>query len=247
MNYTIIALVFVVLIMIYIGYSYATNTALIKSAVYLPSTGTNSQQTISWDKLTNPGSSSYHYSGWLYLKENTSNQAGEIPLIFHRGDVVASPNQFILGLEGQKLSIHTSRPITDGKIVGGVTGGSNPVAEIITDFPLQKWVYFSINVINGSLLECYINGKLVKSVQPPAALINLTPDIRAPLIIGGTNSAKAYITKFKREAFSLNADEVRNSYLEGNGVGAYTNWTGGYNASFSLYNAAGEIRKIAIL
>jgi hypothetical protein len=114
-------------------------------------------------------------------------------------------------------------------------------------------VFFVINVVNGSIIECFINGKLVQSYQSPPAsaanskLIELAPETRTPLHIGGTQSLNGYITKFKRDPASLNTGEVWNAYLEGNGLGAYTDLTGGYGAVLSLLSKEGEIQKLTIL
>jgi hypothetical protein len=245
MNYTIVALVFIVLLMLYAGYSYAVNTALIKNATYLKDSS-RTELDITWDKLASPGANRYHYEGWLYLKSKPSTS--EYKSILCRG-AKASHNQFILGLNGQELNIYANKDVSSGAM------SSEPATKVVTitkNFPLQKWVYFVINV-NGSSksISCYLNGKLVTSTRVSAGLTNqlkiFQPEMRATLSIGGTNSAEAYITKFKRDPVELSPDEVWNTYLEGNGLDSYANWIGGYNASFTLFSNEGEIRKMSIL
>ena len=250
MNYLIIGLVFVLLLMLYAGYLYATSTVLIKKAVYLPETAKDNLDTIAWDKLGNPASTTYHYEGWLYLKDKPSATSPNIPVIFYRGDDgIGSNTQVILGMDGSSLGLYTNAKIDKGHM----TSAGSLVLTILSDFPVQKWTHFIVNIVNGSIIECYINGKLVKSMQAPPApangkkLIDLTPDTRSNLKIGGVNSIKGYITKFKRDPVVLNAEEAWNTYLEGNGLESYAKWFGGYGAAFSLFSSAGEIKKVTIL
>ena len=241
MNYTIVALVFIVLLMLYFGYLYIVNTALIKNATSLKD-GSSNELTFTWDKLNSPGATRYHYEGWLYLKTKPSDT--EYKSIICRGST--NQNQFVLGLKGQELHIYTNSTVTRGDITPTPTN----VITITKNFPLQKWVYFVINV-NGSSksISCYLNGKLVTSTRVPGDSGNMkfTPEIRAQLDIGGANSADGYITKFKRDPVELTPDEVWTTYLEGNGLDNYSNWLGGYNASFTLFSNEGEIRKMSIL
>jgi hypothetical protein len=247
MNYTIVALVFVVLIMLYVGYLYAINTDIIKNAVYLPTTTDNQLDTIKWDKLTSPASTTYHYQGWLYLKTKSAASSTNIPVIFYRGGNDPANTQLILAMNGTSLNLYSNASITDGEI----TSAGAPILTIISDFPLQKWTHFVINVSNGSIISCFINGKLIKTLQapPPASNgikpVELTPDTRSALIIGGKKSVKAYITKFKREPVVLSIEEVRNTYLEGNGLSSYTKWLGGYGASFTIFTSEGDIQKLS--
>lgn len=215
MNYTIIVLVFIILMMLYMGYLYMTNTNLINGVNKLNVTNTP----ITWTKLQNPSSTTYHYEGWLYIKSKPTIET-----------TVFSRSQFSLVLVGTQLAIVDT---------------TEPVKTIIItdDFPLQKWVYFVINVVNNSIVEAYLNGKLVTTKQISLS----TPNTKSDVVYGMANGIDGYITKFKRDPVALTPDEARNKYLEGNGLATFSNFIAGYNASFSLFNTEGTIKQYTLL
>ena len=216
MNYTIIVLVFIILMMLYMGYLYFSNTNLIKGVKKLNETTSNQ---ILWTTLQNPSSSTYHYEGWLYIKTKPNSPKK----IFERGDIM-------LKLNGTTLTFE----------------GVSPTVEITDDFPLQKWVYFVINVANGTIVEAYLNGKLVITKQLTGTLA--LPGTKTSITYGETtNGIDGYITKFKRDPVALTPDEVWKRYLEGNGLATFSNFLAGYNASFSLFNTEATIKEYTLL
>jgi hypothetical protein len=236
MNYTIITLVFIILMMMYVMYVYATNTNLVSGVVKLTEPGSASP--ILWTKLTNPGATTYHYEGWLYIKQVPTGKK----CVFYRGDAVGNAD-FALILEGKNLSV-----CKQGKIQGGVQDDSvalTVLANVTTDFPLQKWVYFVVNVVNNNIIETYLNGKLINTKQLQGTTL-LNVNTKSPVYIGGASSCNGYLTKFKREPSALTPDDVWKRYLEGNGISSLSNWLAGYNASFSVYNATEEVKKYTL-
>lgn len=114
---------------------------------------------------------------------------------------------------------------------------------VTEDFPLQKWVYFVVNVLNGKIVEVYLNGKLVITQQPSSFTVPTTKyDFKY-----GETGLDGYITQVKRDPVALNPDEVSKKYFEGNGLATFTNFLAGYNASFSLYNTEGTIKQYTAL
>ena len=233
MNYTIIALVFVILMMLYMGYMYITNTTLTKGVVKLtkPEPEINN---IPWQKITNPSSQTYHYEAWVYVKALPDSESA----FFRRG-------QFALTLNSSR-----QLRVCIGDTIGSDTNGATHVAgneklTITNEFPIQKWVYIVVNVINNKIIEAYLNGKLVqtKQVENSVSIIS----VRDPIRLGGSASVDGYLTKFKRDPAALTPDEVWKNYLAGNGLNMFTNWLAGYNASFSVYSSTEEIRKYTLL
>lgn len=215
MNYTIIVLVFIILMMLYMAYLYTTNTTLSSGVQPL---NPSAAQSIAWTKLQNPSSSTYHYEGWVYIKSQPTTSKP----IFVRGTDQLELNGTILTFKNN----------------------SNVIATI-DDFPLQKWVYFVVNVVNGNIVEIYLNGKLVVTKQPSTSLV--VPNSKTGLTYGDVGGIEGYITKLKRDPVVLSPDEARKTYLEGNGLATFSNFLAGYNASFSLYNTEGTIKQYTAL
>ena len=237
MNYTIIALVFIIILMLYAGYMYITNTSLTNGVVALNSPGNFG--TTEWKKLDNPGSTQYHYEGWVFIKTLPTDNG----TIFQRQLNGAKVKSTGLVLNGSTLTFSRSEA-TDAT---AKTKMANPsaIVSITNDFPIQKWVYFVLNV-KDQLVECYLNGKLIKSQIVDTTTADLKPSTRKDLFLGD-NYTEGYITKFKREATVLTPDEVWKRYLAGNGLATFTNWLAGYNATFSLYTTTEEIKKYSLL
>jgi len=102
------------------------------------------------------------------------------------------------------------------KIKAGKGEGVPKLIMTVTDkFPLQKWVYLVINVYNSGTVEAYMNGRLVKTVQTPAA--DIKPSAVSPLVIGNS-SLNGYVTKFTRLPITLDAQTVQKNYYNGNGI-----------------------------
>jgi len=234
MNYTIIALVFIIILMLYAGYMYITNTSLTTGVVSLKSPGDFG--ITKWNKLDNPGSAQYHYEGWLFIKTLPATTNGTI---FQREMKIGAVGLILNGssLTFSKGNLSSPAP--------GVMTNLSTIVSITNDFPIQKWVYFVLNV-KDKLVECYLNGKLIKSQIVDTTTADLTPSTRKDLFLGD-NSTDGFITKFKREATVLTPDEVWKRYLAGNGLATFTNWLAGYNATFSLYTTTEEIKKYSLL
>lgn len=233
MNYAIVALIFVIVMMLYMAYFYLTNISLTTGVLKLNESNAQANITeFSWQKLDNPAAKTYHYEGWVFVQ--TLPSADTCIFVKDTNGGVA------LNLKETTLTIVEGATYTNG--TGTPTAAQTKVT-VTTKFPIQKWVYFVVNIINGTIVEVYLNGKLVKTQQLPTALSNLT---RGTLKLGGTSSMDGYLTKFIREPKSLTADEVWKKYLAGNGLATFTNWLAGYNASFSVSTSTEEIKKISM-
>jgi hypothetical protein len=196
-----------------------TNTTLTSGVESL-----TTSHTIGWTKLQNPSSSTHHYEGWVYIKQKPA----AIKTIYSRG---AGVNLY---LNGTTLTVakNTTLAVADTYVT-------------VDDFPLQKWVYFVINVVNGNIIEVYLNGKLVQTKQMSTSLAAVSA--KTDLLYGEANGIEGYITKMKRDPVALTPDEVWKKYLEGNGLANFSNFLAGYNASFSLYNTEGTIKQFSVL
>jgi hypothetical protein len=206
MNYLAIGLGFVIVVLIYFLYIYFTNNTLTAGLTKLDT------QVTTWPatKLTKPGSTDYSYQGWFYINNAPSNGY----YMFYRKGTSNNGVGIGLALNGQTLAVYTN------------TSNANPSVAITSDtllmtattqFPIQKWVYVVLNVTAMKVIEVYLNGKLVQTVQvTPSALNN--PSAQSDLVVGNQNLTNGYVTKFIRLPSTLPANTVWTNYLSGNGL-----------------------------
>jgi hypothetical protein len=222
--------------MLYTAYVYYTNTTLTTGVIKLNDINRKGKDNATnWQKLANPGAITYHYEGWLFVNSSDTTRKA----IFWKDTTGLS-----LRLKESTLTLESGKTNNDAN--GPTPAVDGDLKILITEkFPLQKWVYFVINVINQNIVEIYLNGKLIKTEQ---LSINAPNNTRGTLYLGAsTNSVDGYVTKFKRDPVALLADEVWKNYLAGNGLATFTNWLAGYNASFSVHSGTEEIKKVSLL
>jgi hypothetical protein len=214
------------------AYFYLSNTSLTTGVISLTDTN-RTFKTLDYKRLVNPGASTYHYEGWIFVETLPSAQK----VVFWKDSAGLT-----MCLKGSTMTICDGiAPTAD---TGSITEDSSKNIMTVTDkFPQQKWVYFVINVINKNILEVYLNGKLIKTQQLAANITNAT---RGSLNLGGTAAVAGYVTKFKRDPVALLPDEVWTTYLAGNGLATFTNWLAGYNASFTISSGATELKKVSL-
>jgi hypothetical protein len=216
MNYTIIILGIIIVFLVYYLYvNYITASKTILKSVNLNSA--NPDITLV-DKAQNV---SYGYGAWLYINSWDQNKS---KVIFSRSNNIS-------------LYLDQSRPVLKCDISLNSTGTTNQTVVITENFPLQKWVYVIVSVDggtgNGTIVDCYINGKLVKSSK-------LTTDAKAPgsateapIKIGGGSSWDAVLAKFTRFTTPVDPQTAWDNYLSGNGSSGLFNF-GSFSANLAV-------------
>lgn len=224
MNYLAIALVILIIIILYSFFAYITNNALVAGLQPL-----NTPLSWTFEKLLNTTSTSYSYQCWLFI---TANPATGTHPIFFRGES-KSVNEFNVSLDaslnltvGAKQSSAIAAPI---------------VMTVMNGFPLQKWVYLTINV-RQNVIEAYINGKLTKTVSTNNPI---TPSMRAGLTIGNT-ALQGYLSKFYRLDKVLDAATVEKNYLSGNGLNNWYSTIFPYGMNLTITNADSASKLIKV-
>jgi len=222
MNYTLIIVGFIAVVAIYMLYVYFTNNSLTSGLVKL-----NVQSTTKAEDLKDPASKVYSYEGWLFL----SGQSG---YILQRSKQSNVDVDFGLYVNGQTLSIRQSN-----------TGAGQDKIVVTNNFPLQKWTYFAINV-NGDLVEAYLNGKLVKTVQLDPGTIS-KPSSKKNLIVGDA-TLTGYITQLIRVSSIIDAGTVWKKYLQGNGLtNTFARYFMPYNINMTITKDDIVQRKINVI
>ena len=212
MNITVIALGVVVIILVYFLFKMFYRQFYSVDKKYLKDGSTS----IPYTSLTNPTSTRYNYSTWIYV--NTWNNTTSKSLITRGVTLVpgttysqATTPEFMLWLE------QTSPILKCFFSYGSATDKSPNMTPIIVtnNFPIQKWVYLIISVDN-QIIDCYLDGKLSIStkIEKPAMVSS------SAITLGDANNPDIYLVSTKREATPMDPQTAWNNYLMGNGMGS---------------------------
>jgi hypothetical protein len=210
MNVALIILIIVILVIVlYLVYYVSAS-----SQVLLDLNKTNAP--ITTDDILKPTSTSFTYSMWVYVNNWTTGSSKVIC------------NAYVANDAGRrfKLYLDNNKPILNVDILTTDTGAS-PIktVQITNNFPIQRWVYIAVSV-EGPIVDCYLDGKLVKSQQ-----LTYLPKMDGSYTIN-YGVFDAYLTKFLRIATSTDPQTVWNNYLAGNGFSS--NSGPAYGFSFVL-------------
>lgn len=209
MNTVIVVIGVILLIVIFYNLfkNYFTNTSQIVSSsnmnVQLPA--------VSHTTLVNPTSTRYYYLLWIYVNSWDKNNTTNNRIIFSRNNDVAlylDPKANLVCQINPQQSV-TTAPNTTTNI------------NVTSNFPLQKWVCIEINLDN-TVVDVYLDGKMVKSVQVP----QVSPDNISDINFGVFD---ANMAQFTRTSSPLDPQTAWNNYLAGNG-----NSVSNYNLTLSV-------------
>lgn len=206
MDYTVIILGIIIVFLVYYLYvNYIGAIKTMKKSADLNVT----QPTIA--TIDRPANLNYSYGLWLYV--NSWDNSKE-KIIFTRANNI-------------KLYLDTSTPTLKCDIVK--TSGVETV--IITDnFPLQKWVYVIVSV-DGRIIDCYINGKLVKSQKLSGDTKQPSDSATSPIVLG---SFDAILANFSRTITPMDPQTAWNNYNKGNGISGGLFSVGSYGANLNF-------------
>ena len=213
--------------LLYFLYSYFSTKPTELAAIADLSTGSNPVI------ILNTSNSRYAYGVWVYV-DSWSSTAGNIKTIFSRTDNIS------LSLDSVsptlKCNLTTKYAVAaSGDDPATATPAMPAVVVPITitaNFPIQKWTYVVISV-DGSYIDCYLDGKLVKSklVKDVNNNIPLAPSKSTNVELGHFD---AHISKFKYWKEPVNTEDVWSSYKEGNGQSSLANNLTSYAANVSI-------------
>lgn len=172
--------------------------------------------------IVNPRATSFTYSTWVYVN-NWSSGPKEIC------------NAKIDGGESKfRIYLASTSPTLYADIYTTAPTDKTRTISITNNFPVQRWVYVVISV-EGSVVDCYLDGKLIKSQQ-----LQFLPDM-AGLYDIKYGKFDAFLTKFKRVATPTDPQTVWNNYMAGNGFA--NNNSPAYGFSFVVTKDQSPIAK----
>lgn len=208
MNPIVIVLGIIVIVLIYFLYTlYVSKTSSIVQLVNL----NNQNPSINYNSLVNANSTRYAYGTWIYINtwDNTKQKT-----------IISRGNDF-------KLYLDTLTPTLKCNIKNTSDTNFNSSNDIIitSNFPIQKWTYVIISIDN-QIVDCYLDGKLVKSTQ-----LSYVPAISQQNIsMGDSNNPDIFLAMLNRWATPIDPQTAWNYYLQGNGMGSIN-----MNVKLSLY------------
>jgi hypothetical protein len=169
---------------------------------------------ITSDNISKPGSANYYYSVWVYVNTWDTN----------------AKTLFSYGSAGniQSLTLDSNYP----KLKFNYYASGSKYIEITSTFPIQKWVHVGVSK-SGSIIDCYLDGKLVKSYQQDGTILN--PDAKSSITFGNsTNKNDIFLSKFQRSPNALDPRTAWRLYLIGPGTGVPMASEYNYNLSMSV-------------
>ena len=174
---------------------------------------------IGYKELANPTSPNYYMSTWLYVEnlQNTNDQQ------LYKISKTGNADKIV------KVLLKAS-----GQLVYRLKGTSVDNI-VLPSFPIQQWCCFVLSVDSNSVVDSYINGKLVKSQQWESNINAITKDhmiIQGDLLQNNT----IYIAKFNRIPKTIDPETAWKEYQDGNGGGFLSKMFSSYGLSLRLTN-----------
>jgi hypothetical protein len=206
MDYTVIALGIIIAFLVY--YLYVNYIGTVKSITKSADLNISQPSITTIDK---PANLNYSYGVWLYVNSWNNNLT---KTIFGRANNI----KLYLGMNTPTLKCDIS-----------TINGTESV-NITDNFPLQKWVYIIVSV-DGRIIDCYINGKLVRSQKLKNDPKQPSDAATAPIIMGNFDATLANLT---RTITSMDPQTAWSNYNKGNGMSSGGLFSNSYGANLSL-------------
>ena len=205
-----VLLVLVIVYMIFQSY-FSGKTALTNQIRY-----DSNPPEIDSSKIAAPDALRFSYTIWVYVNNwNTSVEK----LIFKRDNEI----KLYLDETQSKLVCIVGNPL------------DNPSSKIIVtnNFPIQKWVCITLS-LDEKIVDLYLDGKLVKSVQTNGLNNTANPYVNEPIKFTGEGSWDGTFSKFERRPDVTDPHGAWEKYMEGNGGSTLSRALGNYNVNLSI-------------
>ena len=245
MNFILIVLSIIIIFLLFLIYRslMASSPALVTN-ISLKSGNTD----IALSKLKIKDYSTYNIEFWIFVNTNTSdisfssmnnnNYNGKFGKTNNSKGCILQTNNTHLSLDLYSDNVFT---FYNGRNDAASPAKAYP-SVMTNNFPIQKWTCVVVSVQNNSLVDLYINGKLVQSANYNSSdSINkiIKPLSTESLQFG--NKLDAYITKLRINSVAMTTTTAWNNYLKGNGS------VSKMNLSFNLTQDGKISNKINIL
>ena len=256
MEWTTILYILIVLVLLYIIYSYVTReiTMLNKNVT----TGNTMVTITPADAESNMDSANFTYSVWFYI-EDWNYRYGEIKEVIARSGSVPTAGlqegMTSIGTEMDDISAKQPCPFLmfapkENNLIIAVTcytkEGTTDVGVVhymeVANIPIQRWtnVFFSVY---GRTLDVYIDGKLVRTgILPGTAKVVPT----ANLYLTPNGGFKGWTSKLQYWNSASNPQDAWDVYSAGYGGGLLDNLLGKYRVKVALLTDNKETATLTI-
>jgi len=224
----------VIIILIYILYKYFTTSTSTLGTLIDLSKSSSTPFTKKTD-VVNSTSKRYSYGVWIYIDTWDSTEKKDI---FYRNKVAASSGPPATPEHSDiLLYLDQYSPILKCDFYTNIS--QTETITITNNFAVQKWVCVIISVDN-TIIDCYIDGKLVTSQQ-----LKNQPNVSDSDILVG--SFKAHLAKFQRTTSPIDPQTAWSNYMSGNGGNSLQKMFSSYGVDVSFKKDNIEQQKFSII
>jgi hypothetical protein len=217
MNPIVIGLGITILVLLYLLYTYYnTKSKTLSSTASLKATNP------SITSISEPTSTTYAYGIWVYVNSWNNNNIEKV--IFNR------PSNIKVYLSASSPTLNCDVTMSDASI---------KTIQITDNFALQRWVHIIVSLDN-QYLDCYLDGKLVKSsrlysVTNSTTIIPATPgsSSTSAIVLGSSTPFDAVVSKFTRWTSPMDPETAWKTYLSTNSSSMFGS-IGSYGASINI-------------
>jgi len=236
MNYVLIVTIVIIIVLLYVLWRFFSNSGTKLT------TNTDLNKVQSTSIPINDTSVQYAYGVWIYVNSWTpGTDKTKMKTIFSRSNDKTEWNK------KSNYSTHLYLDPVSPTLYLDIAQTGKPVTPPITitsNFPIQKWCYVVFSV-NNQYVDCYLDGKLVKSVYLSGTLTSIPPG--SGVYLGSPSEGiDIYLNKFYHWANPLTPQVVWSNYLSGNGnnpLSALSN-TIGFGFAFYRDNVESSIVRV---
>jgi len=229
----------VIIILIYILYKYFTTSTSTLGTLIDLSKSSSTPFTKKAD-VVNSTSKRYSYGVWIYIDTWDSTEKKDI---FYRNKVneVKNDKGEVTTPEHSDIRLYLEQysPILKCEFYTNTSTNQPETITITNNFAVQKWVCVIISVDN-TIIDCYIDGKLVTSQQ-----LKNQPNVSDSDILVG--SFKAHLAKFQRTTSPIDPQTAWSNYMSGNGGNSLQKMFSSYGVDVSFKKDNIEQQKFSII
>lgn len=186
------------------------------SNIYLPS----GIQDIAFSKIKLKDYGNFYMDFWIYVKALPENEKYDKDNYKNKSNITGNPKGCILQSSDSNLSIDLYSDATLAIYTGRKNADVNPTEKkpslISRDFPVQKWIYVVVSIQNSTLVDLYINGKLIQSANYNGTFINKLTKTTSSESLQFGKKLDAYINSLRINTDAATTGIAWKNYLEGN-------------------------------